>query len=54
VRAGEHAFDVSPRDIFVIPGWIPYAFEAGEELVVFSFSDRVIQEKLGFFRESRL
>jgi gentisate 1,2-dioxygenase len=54
VRAADQAFEVSPRDVFVIPGWIPYAFEAAEDLVLFSFSDRVIQEKLGFFREARL
>ncbi|HZZ93409.1 MAG TPA: gentisate 1,2-dioxygenase [Usitatibacter sp.] len=54
VRAGGLAFDVSPRDVFVIPGWIPYELEAREDLVLFSFSDRVIHEKLGFFREERL
>ena len=54
VRAGDQAFDVSPRDVFVVPGWIPYAFEAADDLVLFSFSDRVIHEKLGFFREERL
>ena len=54
VRAGDQAFDVSPRDVFVVPGWIPYAFEAADDLVVFAFSDRVIQEKLGFFRDERM
>jgi len=54
VRAGVAAFEVSPRDIFVIPGWIPYAIEASEDLVLFSFSDRVIHEKLGFFRDERM
>jgi len=54
VRAGGQAFDVAPRDVFVIPGWIPYSFEGSEDLVLFSFSDRVIHEKLGFFREERL
>jgi gentisate 1,2-dioxygenase len=54
VRAGDATFEVSPRDVFVVPGWIPYAFEAAGDLVLFSFSDRVIQEKLGFFRETRV
>ena len=54
VRAGEASFQVSPRDVFVIPGWIPYTFEAAQDLVLFSFSDRVIHEKLGFFREARM
>jgi gentisate 1,2-dioxygenase len=54
VRAGAASFQISPRDVFVIPGWIPYAFEATDDLVLFSFSDRVIHEKLGFFREARM
>jgi gentisate 1,2-dioxygenase len=54
VRAAGRTFDVSPRDVFVVPGWVPYELEAREELVLFSFSDRVIHEKLGFFREERL
>jgi gentisate 1,2-dioxygenase len=54
VQAGDERFDLSPHDVFVVPGWIPYSIEAAEDLVVFSFSDRVAQEKLGFFREQRL
>lgn len=46
--------DLAPHDVFVVPGWRPYAIEAGEDLVLFSFSDRVAQEKLGFFREQCL
>ena len=53
VEAGGQRFDLAPHDVFVIPGWIPYTIEAAEELVVFSYSDRVAQEKLGFFREQR-
>jgi gentisate 1,2-dioxygenase len=51
--AGER-FDLSPHDVFVVPGWLPYSIDAAEDLVLFSFSDRVAQEKLGFFREQRL
>jgi gentisate 1,2-dioxygenase len=54
VHAGGQAFEVAPRDVFVIPGWIPYRFDAADDLVLFSFSDRVIQEKLGFFRDARM
>jgi gentisate 1,2-dioxygenase len=54
VHAGGEAFEVAPRDVFVIPGWVPYRFEAASDLVLFSFSDRVIQEKLGFFRDARM
>ncbi len=46
-------FDVSPHDIVVVPGWMRQTLAATSELVLFSYSDRVAQEKLGFFREQR-
>ncbi|MEZ5284947.1 MAG: gentisate 1,2-dioxygenase [Vicinamibacterales bacterium] len=42
-----------PRDIFVVPSWKPVVHEAGEEAVLFSFSDRPVQEALHLFREER-
>lgn len=47
-------FDLSPRDIVAVPGWTPYTIHAAADLVLFSFSDRAAQEKLGLFREERL
>jgi gentisate 1,2-dioxygenase len=54
VLVGEAEFDISPRDIFVVPGWMAHTIEAAEELVLFAYSDRAAQEKLGFFRDERL
>lgn len=54
VEVGGERLDLAPHDVFVIPGWMPHSLQAAEDLVVFSFSDRVAQEKLGFFREQRL
>ena len=42
-----------PRDIFVVPSWKPVTHEATDEAVLFSFSDRPIQEALQLFREDR-
>jgi gentisate 1,2-dioxygenase len=42
-----------PRDIFVVPSWKPVTHEATDEAVLFSFSDRPIQEALHLFREDR-
>ena len=42
-----------PRDIFVVPSWKPVTHEAADESVLFSFSDRPIQEALHLFREER-
>ena len=42
-----------PRDVFVVPSWRRVRHETAEESVLFSFSDRPIQEALGLFREDR-
>ena len=44
-------FAWGPSDVFVVPSWHPYRHEAAEDAVLFSFSDRTVQEKLGLFRE---
>ncbi len=46
--------DFAPRDVIVVPGWMFYALQADDDVVLFSYSDRVAQEKLGFFREQRM
>ncbi len=46
-------FDWGPRDIFVAPSWKWIEHEADDEAVLFSYSDRVAQQKLGFWREQR-
>lgn len=53
LRVGGQDIDFAPRDIFVVPGWMRYTLHAREDTVLFSFSDRVVQEKLGIFREER-
>jgi len=42
-----------PKDIFVAPSWKWISHDASEDAVVFSFSDRVAQIKLGMWREER-
>jgi gentisate 1,2-dioxygenase len=54
IRVGERRLVIAPHDIVVVPGWMPYTLHARDDLVLFSYSDRVAQEKLGFFREQRL
>jgi gentisate 1,2-dioxygenase len=50
---GELRFRFGPRDLFVAPSWEPVTLSARTDAVLFSYSDRVIQEKLDVFRESR-
>ncbi|WP_428487765.1 gentisate 1,2-dioxygenase [Rhodopila sp.] len=44
---------LSPRDVLVVPSWRELVLQADEDLVLFGYSDRVAQEKLGLFREYR-
>src|SRR6266446_5049509 len=46
-------FHWQPRDIFVAPSWLPVSHHAEDEAVLFSYSDRPVQEKLGLWREQR-
>jgi gentisate 1,2-dioxygenase len=47
-------FSWGPRDTFVVPSWAKHSHKvAGGDAVLFSFSDRVVQQKLGLWREKR-
>ncbi|MBN8938435.1 MAG: gentisate 1,2-dioxygenase [Rhizobiales bacterium] len=50
---GDTVVEWGPKDIFVVPSWKPVVHEASEDAVLFSFSDRPVQEKLGVLREDR-
>jgi gentisate 1,2-dioxygenase len=52
-RIGGTVFAWEKHDIFVVPGWAAHTHHAKAEAVLFSFSDRVVQEKLGLWREAR-
>ena len=41
----------SKGDVFVVPPWAKIKHDTNEESVLFSFSDRPVQELLGLFRE---
>lgn len=46
-------FDFEPLDTFVVPSWAAVSFQTEQECVLFSFSDRPVQQALGLLRESR-
>jgi gentisate 1,2-dioxygenase len=48
---GDRVFEWKPRDILVVPSWCKVAHETGEDAVLFSFSDRPVQQALGLWRE---
>jgi gentisate 1,2-dioxygenase len=50
---GEQTFEWSKRDTFVIPSWYQHRHIATQDAVLFSFSDRPVQQKLGLWRQQR-
>lgn len=50
---GDTTLTFGPKDVFVCPSWMPYRFEvdAGDDAVLFSFSDRPAQQALDLWRE---
>lgn len=46
-------FEWGPRDVFVVPSWYEVTHSVSEDAVLFSYSDRPAQEKLGLWRELR-
>jgi gentisate 1,2-dioxygenase len=50
---GDQVLEWKKRDVFVIPSWLEHRHEADEDAVLFSFSDRPVQQKLGLWREQR-
>ena len=47
-------FPWGPHDVFVVPSWAEHVHRTlAGEAVLFSFSDRGVQEKLGFWREQK-
>lgn len=50
-RIGDREFSLMERDTFVVPSWNTLEIEARGELVLFGYSDRAAQEKLGLWRE---
>jgi gentisate 1,2-dioxygenase len=52
-RINDQTFEWGPKDVFVAPSWQWISHETDEDAVLFSFSDRPIQEKLDLFREDR-
>ena len=51
---GEQVFEFAPRDVFVVPSWHAFTLAARAETLLFSFSDRPVQQVLGLWRDERM
>lgn len=52
--AGEQTWRFRANDVFVVPSWHALQLRADGDSVLFSFSDRPVQQALGLWREERL
>jgi len=50
---GEQTFAVQENDIFVVPSWHALQLRADRDTLLFSFSDRPVQQALGLWRDQR-
>ena len=50
-KIGDQTFEWTKNDVFVAPPWMRYSHTADKESVLFSISDRPMQEALGIWRE---
>lgn len=54
VKVGEETWRFDENDVFVVPSWHALQLRADRDAVMFSFSDRPVQQALGLWREQRL
>jgi gentisate 1,2-dioxygenase len=52
-KVADQEFALQERDLLVVPSWQELRLMAESELILFGYSDRAAQEKLGLFREAR-
>jgi gentisate 1,2-dioxygenase len=51
---GGQPFEFKENDVFVVPSWHHLRLTAGRAVVLFSYSDRPVQQFLGLWREEKL
>lgn len=49
---GDHRLEFGPKDVFVCPSWMQYRLDADSDCVLFSYSDRPVQQALDLWREA--
>lgn len=53
VHVADRSFAFNAHDVFVVPNWTDMRLDIGSETVLFSYSDRAMQENLSLWRERR-
>ncbi|CAH2902190.1 MAG: Gentisate 1,2-dioxygenase (EC [uncultured Paraburkholderia sp.] len=51
---GDQQFDFAENDVLVVPSWTAHQFRVPQNTILFSFSDRPVQQALGLWRDEKL
>jgi gentisate 1,2-dioxygenase len=54
IDTDDWSFEFSARDVFMVPSWVAHRLSSARESVVFSFSERPVQQAFGLWREERM
>lgn len=54
VQVGDQSWSFEENDVFVVPSWHTLTLRARRQSILFSFSDRPVQQALGLWRDERL
>ena len=53
-QVGDETWSFGPNDVFVVPSWHTLRLKASEQAILFSFSDRPMQQAIGLWREEKM
>jgi gentisate 1,2-dioxygenase len=53
-QVGDETYSFGPNDVFVVPSWHVLRLHAKDRTILFSFSDRPMQQALGLWREEKM
>jgi gentisate 1,2-dioxygenase len=53
-QIGNDTYTFGPNDVFVVPSWHTLRLRASDRTILFSFSDRPMQQAIGLWREERM
>jgi gentisate 1,2-dioxygenase len=53
-QIGDDTYTFGPNDVFVVPSWHTLRLRAAGRTILFSFSDRPVQQAIGLWREEKM
>jgi gentisate 1,2-dioxygenase len=53
-QIGDDTYTFGPNDVFVVPSWHELRLRANDRTILFSFSDRPMQQAIGLWREEKM